>query len=85
MEGAAQDDRIDSVDPDCHVLIDMTDMTEITAVSLPAIDRPTKRQKPESSLAGDQSTIDSVVIETEEQQAPPLSSTLEYDKGIVFS
>ena len=82
MEGAAQGDRIDSTLSDCHVLIDMTD---ISAVSLPAIDRPTKRQKPDSTLAGDQTAIDRVVIEIEEQQAPPLSSTLEYDKSIVFS
>ena len=82
MEGDAQDDRIDSILPDCHVLIDMTD---ITAVPLPAIDRPTKRQKPDSNLAGEQPAIARIVIEIEEQQAPPLSSTLEYDKGIVFS
>ena len=82
MEGAAQEDRIDSTVPDCHVLIDMTD---ISAVSLPAIDRPTKRQKPDSTLTGEQTAIARVVIEIEEQQAPPLSSTLEYDKGIVFS
>ena len=82
MEDAAKDDRIDSIAPACHVLIDMTD---ISAVSLPAIDRPTKRQKPDSTLTGDQTAIARVVIEIEEQQAPPLSSTLEYDKGIVFS
>ena len=82
MEGAAQGDRIDSTLSDCHVLIDMTD---ISAVSLPAVDRPTKRQKPDSTLTGDQTAIDRVVIYLEEQQAPPLSSTLEYDKGIVFS
>ena len=39
----------------------------------------------DSTLPGDKSVIDRVVIEHEEQQAPPLSSTLEYDKGIVFS
>ena len=82
MEGAAQEDRIDSISPDCHVLIDMTD---ISAVSLPAIDRPNKRQKPDSTLPGENIAIDRVVIDLEEQQAPPLSSTLEYDKGIVFS
>ena len=82
MEGAAQEDRIDSTVPDCHVLIHMTD---ISALSLPAIDRPIKRQKPNSTLTGEQTAIDRVVIEIEEQQAPPLSSTLEYDKGIVFS
>ena len=37
MEGAAQEDRLDSISPDCHVLIDITD---ISALSLPAIDRP---------------------------------------------
>ena len=82
MEGAAKEDRIDNIVPDCHVLIDMTD---ISAVSLPAIDRPTKRQKPDSTLTGENTAIARVVIEIEEQQAPPLSSTLEYDKGIVFS
>ena len=60
-------------------------MTDISAVSLPAIDRPSKRQKTDSTLTGEQTTIARVVIEIEEQQAPPLSSTLEYDKGIVFS
>ena len=65
MEGAAQDDRIDSIHP--------------------AIDRPTKRLKPDSTLTGEQTAIARVVIEIEEQQAPPLSSTLDYDKGIVFS
>ena len=82
MEGAAQEDRIVSISPDCHVLIDMTD---ISAVSLSAIDRPIKHQKSDSTLTGDQTAMDRVVIEIEEQQAPPLSSTLEYDKGIVFS
>ena len=60
-------------------------MTDISVVSLPAIDRPTKRQKQDSNLTGEQTAIARVVIEIEEQQAPPLSSTLEYDKGIVFS
>ena len=81
MKGAAQDDRIDSTLPDCHVLIDMTD---ISAVSLPAIDRPSKRQKTDSTLTVEQTAIARVAIEIKEQQAPPLSSTLEYDKGIVF-
>ena len=82
MEGAAQADRIDSVSHACRVLIDMTD---ISAVSLPAFYRPNKRQKPDSTLPGDTPAIDWVLVEIEEQQAPHVSSTLEYDKGIVFS
>ena len=82
MEGVTQEDRIDSFPPACHVLFDMTDISTVSSL---AIDRPTKRQKPDSTLTGDKPAIDRVVIELEEQQVPPLSSKLEYDKGIVFS
>ena len=40
MEDAEQDDQIVSVSHDCTVLIDMSDMS---TMSLPAIDRSTKR------------------------------------------
>ena len=68
--------------PMTYVLIDVTDISTVSSL---AIDRPTKRQKTDSTLIGDKPAIDRVVIELEEHQAPPLSSTLEYDKGSVFS
>ena len=49
----------------CPVLNDMSDFS---AMALSAIDRPSKRQRPEPTLTGETLAVDRVVIEIEEQQ-----------------